>query len=45
VLRDRLDAGLLDAFLARQIGGAEGDPTAAQTAAHPPQTRMESGSG
>jgi integrase len=28
-------AGLLDAFLARQLGGSEGEPTAAQTAAHP----------
>jgi len=28
-------AGLLDAFLARQLGGAEAEPTAPQTAPHP----------
>ncbi len=28
-------AGLLDAFLARQLGAAESDPTAPQTAPHP----------
>ena len=28
-------AGLLDAFLARQVGGASAEPTAARTAAHP----------
>ena len=28
-------AGLLDAFLARQVGEAERDPAAARTAAHP----------
>lgn len=28
-------AELLDAFLARQVGGTNADPTAAQTAAHP----------
>ena len=28
-------AGLLDAFLARQLGGAEGDPAAPRTAPHP----------
>jgi integrase len=32
-------AGLLDAFLARQLGGAESEPTAAQTAAHPTRPR------
>jgi integrase len=37
-------AGLLDAFLARQLGAANADPTAPQTLPHPPQTRMESGS-
>jgi integrase len=31
-------AGLLDAFLARQVGGAEIERTAAPTAAHPEQT-------
>jgi integrase len=30
---------LLDAFLARQVGGSESAPTAAQTAAHPAETR------
>ncbi len=28
-------AGLLDAFLARQLGGSASEPTAGQTAAHP----------
>jgi hypothetical protein len=33
-------AGLLDAFLARQLGGADVDPTAAQTAAHPADSAL-----
>jgi hypothetical protein len=28
-------AGLLDAFLARQLGGGEGKPTPTRTATHP----------
>ena len=32
-------AGLLDAFLARQVGSADADPTAPQTAPHPAQTQ------
>ena len=32
-------AGLLDAFLARQVGGASPHPTAPQAAPHPAETR------
>ena len=32
-------AGLLDAFLARQVGGTNPDPTAPRTAPHPAQTQ------
>jgi integrase len=33
-------AGLLDAFLARQLGGTEADRNAPRTAPHPAQTRL-----
>jgi hypothetical protein len=33
-------AGLLDAFLARQLGGTDADPTAAPTAAPPARSRV-----
>jgi integrase len=38
-------AGLLDALLARQVGGADSEPGAPQAAPHPAQSRSWSGNG
>jgi hypothetical protein len=38
-------AGLLDAFLARQLGGAEVERSAPRTAPHPAESRSYSGFG